>query len=255
MSNDHRYNHNRGDKLLTTTTKTPATQVVMAASIGLMLFGLAACQKSDRQMTTEERLKAVQTKQETQPDFFVQRKSVDYMADLKNLRDTKTPEKAEAPATPATARNDPTKAQPIAPAPAPTPAAPAVTTPAASALAPTTPSTTASSQPRPETQLAAPAAAPPAATPRPAASGDTSVTVVNREQPSFPREAVRSGVENGSVRARLTINATGDVTNVVIVSSRPARIFDREVTSTLQRWKFNPGADGRSFETEINFQR
>ena len=81
------------------------------------------------------------------------------------------------------------------------------------------------------------------------------MTVVSREQPSFPREAVRQNVESGTVRARMNINALGDVTGVIIISARPVRIFDREVQLALQRWKFNPGADGRTFDTEINFQR
>ena len=53
----------------------------------------------------------------------------------------------------------------------------------------------------------------------------------------------------------MNINALGDVTGVIIISARPVRIFDREVQLALQRWKFNPGADGRTFDTEINFQR
>ena len=53
----------------------------------------------------------------------------------------------------------------------------------------------------------------------------------------------------------MTINAAGDVSAVTIIAARPARVFDREVQTALQRWKFNPGTDGRTFETEINFQR
>ena len=86
-------------------------------------------------------------------------------------------------------------------------------------------------------------------------TADATVTVISREQPNFPREAIRQGVEGGTVRARITINALGDVTSVTIVSARPARVFDREVQLALQRWKFNAGADGRTFDTEINFQR
>lgn len=203
---------------------------------------LAACNKSERIPTTEERLKAVQNKQETQPDFFIARKSVDYTADLKSIRETP---KTEAAARPEPVKPEPTKVaqaetrQAPAPAPAPVVAAPA---------------------PAPVQQAPAPAAQPvaqaPAPAPRPATpTADTSVTVVNREQPNFPREAVRQGVESGSVRARVTITASGDVGSVSIISARPPRIFDREVQQTLQRWKFNQGAEGRTYETEIAFQR
>jgi TonB family protein len=219
--------------------------VLMSAVAAVV--SIAACGKSERQMTTEERLKAVQTKQETQTDFFVQRKSVDYMADLRAIRDAapKTEPKAEQ------TRPEPTRAAPVVAA-APTPVQPAAT-----AVAPTpAPQITqpAPAAPAPQPQVAQPTPAPAAAAPaRP--SGDTTTIAINREQPNFPREAVRQGVESGTVRARMSINAAGDVVGVTILSARPARVFDREVQSTLQRWKFNPGADGRAFETEINFQR
>ena len=79
--------------------------------------------------------------------------------------------------------------------------------------------------------------------------------MVAREQPEFPRDAARQGVESGAVRARLTINASGDVTNVAIVQARPLRVFDRAVTTALSRWKFNAGAEGRTYETEVSFSR
>ena len=44
------------------------------------------------------------------------------------------------------------------------------------------------------------------------------------------------------------------LTTVVILEARPTRVFDRAVTQALPRWKFNPGADGRSYEAEINFK-
>jgi TonB family protein len=240
--------HRQPQSSLSTYWSNSARPLFLAGAT-ITVVALAACGKSERQLTTEERLKAVQTKQETQPDFFVQRKSVDYMADLKAIRETAP--KAEpaqrveaAPSAPTTiAKAEPQlRAAPTITTPAPAAAAPAITQPAPQiAPAPVAPT---------------PAPAPVAAAPQPRPpSGDTTVTVVNREQPNFPREAVRQGVESGTVRARMSINAAGDVTNVTITSARPARVFDREVQNALQRWKFNPGADGRAFETEINFQR
>lgn len=212
---------------------------------------LSACGKTDREPTTEERLKAVQQRQETTTDFSVPRKRVDYLADLKNLKELPPAEKAkpaqDVPAAPVAVP------VPIAPAPAPVQTAPA--RPAASVPTPTptpvqpppvqTPAATTPAKPAPAAAASAPAV------PR----ADTAVTVVNRETPSFPREAIRQGIEAGVVRAKLTIGAAGEVTAVTILSARPARVFDREVQSTLSRWRFNPGTDGRSFETEINFQR
>ena len=45
------------------------------------------------------------------------------------------------------------------------------------------------------------------------------------------------------------------MTAVQIVESRPARVFDRSVRETLAKWKFNPGTDGRSYDTEVEFKR
>ena len=78
--------------------------------------------------------------------------------------------------------------------------------------------------------------------------------MISREQPEFPREALRAGVENGTVRARLTISASGEVTSVAILKAEPSRVFDRSVQQALSRWKFNAGADGRTFDTEVGFK-
>ncbi len=210
----------------------PVIALLCAAAV------LAGCGKTERVVTTEERLKAVQTKQETQPDFFVPRKTVDYMADLKTIREAnpKAPEPVAKPEPVIAAKPEPVRAAPVEPvkqAPAPV-------------VAPT-PAVVAA-------PVVVPAPAPVAAAPAPRPGGDA-VVVVSREQPSFPREAVRQNIESGVVRARVTISAQGEPTLVTIISSRPTRIFDREVQLTLQRWKFNPGSEGRTYETEINFQR
>lgn len=207
---------------------------------------LTACQKAETVPTTADRLKYVEQKQQTEPDYYVPRKVVDYMSDMKTIKDN-TPK----PATPAVAVSAPITTKPAdvrtavavaetkpaasavaAPVPTPVQAAPVVTAPAANVVA----------------------SAVPTARPVPAGEVASAVTVISREQPDFPRDAIRAGVESGSVRARLIINATGSVSSVVIVEAKPMRVFDRSVTQALLRWKFNPGADGRTYETEINFK-
>ena len=94
----------------------------------------------------------------------------------------------------------------------------------------------------------------PTARPVPPKEVASVVTVISREQPDFPRDAIRAGIESGSVRARVIINAAGSASSVVIIEARPTRVFDRSVTQALLRWKFNPGADGRTYETEIIFK-
>jgi TonB family protein len=204
---------------------------------------LSACQKAETVPTTAERLKYVEQKQQTQPDFYVPRKVVDYMSDLKSLKDAPAPKVAPPPEPPAA------KAADIKQTVAETkPAAPVVATPAP-APAPVQPAPTPVAPPANVVASAAPTARPVPPKENPAA-----VIVVTREQPDFPREAARSGIESGSVKARVMINAAGTVSSVVILEARPSRVFDRSVTQALQRWKFNPGAEGRTYDTEINFK-
>ncbi len=204
---------------------------------------IAACQKAETVTTTAERLKSVEQKQQAQPDVFVPRKSVDYMSDLKSLKEnapraTAAPSAPSAPsalaAAPAEARPPVVEAKPAAPAPvaAAVPVAPPPGAAAANVVA----------------------SAAPTARPTPAKDVASTATVVSREQPDFPRDAMRAGIESGSVRARLIITAAGTVSSVVIVEAKPARVFDRAVTQALSRWKFNPRTDGRTYETEVNFK-
>ena len=208
--------------------------------------GLTACQKAETVPTTAERLKYVEQKQQTEPDFYVPRKVVDYMSDLKTLKDNTpkpvTPAPAPAPITPTAAKAADVKTV-VAETKSPTPAVvPPVTPPSQAAVVATAPAANVV------------ASAAPTARPVPPKEVASAVTVISREQPDFPREAMRAGIESGSVRARLVINAAGTVSNVVIVEARPSRVFDRSVTQALQRWKFNPGTEGRTYETEINFK-
>lgn len=79
--------------------------------------------------------------------------------------------------------------------------------------------------------------------------------VVSRIEPEFPHEAVAVGADKGRVRARMTIDASGEVKRVEIVEANPRRVFDRAVTRALAQWRFNSGADGRSYEIDVDFQR
>ena len=210
----------------------------------LSAITLAACQKAETVPTTSERLKYVEKRQQTEPDFFAPRKVVDYMSDLKSIKDNSTKPVAAVAAPPSspsavepkevkTIVNDARVAAPVAAAPVVT-AAPAAATPGAPAA-----NVIASAQPT--------------ARPQPPKESPASVTVLSREQPQFPQEVMRAGIESGSVRAKLTINASGDVSDVTIVEARPVRVFDRAVKQALSRWKFNPGAEGRTYDTLIDF--
>ena len=150
---------------------------------------------------------------------------------------TPSPEPAPAQRAPEPApRSEPPKVAAATPAATPAPAAPEPVKPAAAP---------AKSAPRTDVAAAKPAAVaePPAA------------KLVSRIEPDFPGEAVRAGVDQGLVRARLTLDNAGNVTKVDIVEAQPRRVFDRAVVRALSQWRFNEGASGRTVESEIAFKR
>ena len=79
--------------------------------------------------------------------------------------------------------------------------------------------------------------------------------VVSKVDPEFPREAAAAGVDKGLVKARMTIDATGEVTRVEVLEAQPRRVFDRAVVKTLSQWRFNTGNSGRVVEIDVNFTR
>jgi protein TonB len=101
--------------------------------------------------------------------------------------------------------------------------------------------------PKPRTDLAAakPSAAPEAQGPR----------LITRVDPDFPREAVVAGVDQGNVRARMTLDASGNVTRVEVLDANPRRVFDRAVVRALSQWRYSDGAAGRTVDMEIAFRR
>jgi TonB family protein len=236
--------------VLTSRTTVFAGVVVAAAAVAL-----SGCSKTEAPKSKGAVPMVGQNPQENEPS--APRKIVDYMAGLKNIKDesksvtkeemvrssqqvvasAESAKAAAKPPEPAKPAPEPVKTAPTTVAAAPPPA------PAASQIPP--------SKTAPGDNVVAKAA--PSSAPAPAAT--SIATPVTREAPDFPREAIRSGVDSGAVRARLSIDAAGNVTNVQIVEARPARVFDRSVRDTLSRWKFNAGSEGRSYDTEVEFKR
>ena len=79
--------------------------------------------------------------------------------------------------------------------------------------------------------------------------------VVSRVQPEFPKEALQAGVDKGHVKARMTLDASGEVSRVEIVEASPRRVFDRAVMRTLAQWRYNAGEANRAIEVNVEFQR
>ena len=80
-------------------------------------------------------------------------------------------------------------------------------------------------------------------------------TIVSKVDPEFPREAVQAGAEKGLVKARMTVDGSGEVVRVEILEAQPRRVIDRAVVKTLSQWRFNSGSNGRTVEIDINFTR
>jgi periplasmic protein TonB len=81
--------------------------------------------------------------------------------------------------------------------------------------------------------------------------------VVKKVPPEFPGEAVRKGVTDGVLKARLAIDGQGAVTEVEIVEATPpkARIFTAAATEALNKWRFEATGKPQSFELKLVFQQ
>jgi protein TonB len=88
-----------------------------------------------------------------------------------------------------------------------------------------------------------------------AALASEDLKLVSRVDPEYPREAMQAGVDRGRVKARMTVDGTGEVVRVEILEAAPRRVFDRAVVKTLSQWKFNRGGAARSMEVDIDFSR
>ncbi|MDT9000483.1 energy transducer TonB [Paucibacter sp. APW11] len=78
--------------------------------------------------------------------------------------------------------------------------------------------------------------------------------VVKKVPPEFPREATQRGVSAGSVKAKLSIDAEGKVTEVSIMESEPPRVFDRAVTRALMEWRFEGNGEKQTHEVKLVFK-
>src|SRR5258706_16255595 len=73
-------------------------------------------------------------------------------------------------------------------------------------------------------------------------------------RPEFPLNAVSSGIAGGRVTAALDIGPGGNVLTVAVLASEPAGVFDSEVISALQRWRYDPTGSGERATIALTFQ-
>jgi periplasmic protein TonB len=227
-----------------------------SAALCLVMGMLTGCSKEEPKKPRDTPQLPVTATPQASDSQLAPRKSVDYMAGLKNSKDESkavTREELERSAKQVVQSAEASKAamaEAVRPAePRPAPAAAVAQTPTPAAPAPAPAPVQAPRPTAPADDVIAKAA------PTAAAAPSNTVTPITRSAPDFPRDAIRAGVESGTVRARLTIDASGNVTNVQIVEARPTRVFDRAVRDSLGKWKFNNGTDGRTYDTEVDFKR
>lgn len=77
--------------------------------------------------------------------------------------------------------------------------------------------------------------------------------VIKKVPPEFPREAVQQSVDSGVVKAKLSIEPDGKVSDVSIVEAQPRRIFDRAVQRALMEWRFEPSGEKQTHEVRLVF--
>lgn len=69
--------------------------------------------------------------------------------------------------------------------------------------------------------------------------GDRGATPLVRVEPRYPITAARDGI-TGWVQLSFTIDKSGAVTDVQVLSAEPENVFNREAMRALKRWKYQP---------------
>jgi protein TonB len=89
-----------------------------------------------------------------------------------------------------------------------------------------------------------PAEAPPASSPEQVAMAAPaeapSLRPLRRDPPRFPERALRNGIAQSHVQARLWVTPEGKVDQVDILEATPPGVFDDEVRRALSLWTFEP---------------
>lgn len=105
-------------------------------------------------------------------------------------------------------------------------------------------------------QNTAPVRPAPSAKPAPAASTapvNTGPRLLSRNQPSYPQRALALRIE-GKVRVKFDVGADGSISNVSILSAKPANMFEREVKQAMKKWRYESGKPGQGLIVNIVFR-
>lgn len=110
----------------------------------------------------------------------------------------------------------------------------------------------------PKTSATSPSTEPPKVTPSSTDGGSldpqkkSPLECSPRTEPTFPRNALVSGISTGFVEARLTIGAQGRVKNVRVERAEPAGYFERAVRQAVESWQCT--ARGTDYEVLQRFE-
>ena len=82
------------------------------------------------------------------------------------------------------------------------------------------------------------------------------IVLVERVEPKFPTQAIREGIEQGSVTVKFTVQTDGSVTNPTVTDAKPRRgIFDDAALRAVARWKFKPLAEPKDTVVTVDFSQ
>ncbi len=87
-----------------------------------------------------------------------------------------------------------------------------------------------------------------------AATAVTTRRAIAQPAPSFPRDALREGINAGRVVANLAVAADGRVTEVTVISATPSRAFGRVAQQALRDWRYEAAAAPSSVQVELVFR-
>jgi outer membrane biosynthesis protein TonB len=89
------------------------------------------------------------------------------------------------------------------------------------------------------------------------AHADGAPKILKKVPPEFPGEATRKGITDGVLKAKLSIDGAGAVTEVAIVEATPAKakVFNDAATTALNQWKFEGTGKPQSFELKLVFSQ
>lgn len=82
------------------------------------------------------------------------------------------------------------------------------------------------------------------------------IVLVERVEPKFPAQAVREGIDQGSVTVKFTVETDGSVSNPTVTDAKPRRgVFDDAALRAVAKWKFKPIAAAKDTTVTVDFNQ